>query len=218
MKSLELKSQSFEGYTFEGGRFSSVSISECEFRACTFDRIKSKSVSLGGGSKQSRYVECIFKSCEFNFFALGNALFEKCSFESCKFSNLFSVAGEFVDCSFSGTEIKKGALNYKVPEDLAGSYRRRTNCVEGNDFTQSTLVDFDFRGGVSLLESQFPLLSRYVFVADTCLAAKRLAGEGGGKVLQKLLEHYCKEGQREQIIHLSLSENERSILTSVLAA
>jgi uncharacterized protein YjbI with pentapeptide repeats len=218
MKSFELSSQSFEGNTFDGGRFSSVSISECEFRACTFDRIKSKSVSLGGGSKQSKYVECTFKNCEFSFFALGNVLFDQCSFENCRLSNLFSVAGEFVDCNFAGTAIKKGSLSGKVPEDLAGSYRRRINQIERNDFTRATLVDVDFRGGVNLLESQFPALTECVFVSDTCVAAKRLAAEGGGRVLQKLLEHYCKDGQRQQLIYLPLSESERIVLTSVLAA
>lgn len=218
MKSLELASQNFEGHTFDGGRFSSVSISECEFRSCIFEHIKSKSVSLRGGSRQSKYIECTFKACDFNFFALGNAIFDRCSFENCKFLNLFSIAGEFVDCIFAGTTIKKGSLNGAVPEDFSGPYRRKTNRVERNDFTQATLVDFDFRGGVNLLESQFPLLANYVFVSDTCVAAKRLANEGGGRALQRLLEHYCKEGQRQQLIHLPLSENERNVLTSALAA
>jgi uncharacterized protein YjbI with pentapeptide repeats len=218
MKSIELSSVDFKAHTFGKGSFSSVSISECEFLACVFDQVRSKSVSLGGGSRQSRYVKCFFKGCDFNFFALGNALFDECSFEDCRLANLFSVAGEFIDCSFAGTTIRRGTLNGKVPEDFSGPYRRKMNRVERNDFSHATLVDFDFRGGVNLVESQLPLLPHCVFVSDTCAAAKRLAGKGRSGGLQRLLEHYCKEGQRQQLIYPPFSEDERSILTSIIAA
>lgn len=217
VKTLEVLSQSYKGLAFEKQRLDSISITESELVSCSFDEIKSKRVSLGGGVRQTKYIECIFNKCDFTIFALGNVLFDRCLFQDCKLSNLFSVAGEFVDCDFRGTTLKSGSLNHKVPSDYSGPYRRKINRVERNNFSRSTLIDFDFRGGVILVESLLPMTSECIFVHDTCAAAKRLSDMGHRGGVQKLLNHYCSDGQRQQLLYPPFTKGEREVLLSTIA-
>jgi uncharacterized protein YjbI with pentapeptide repeats len=218
VNSLEISSKSHERETFHKQRWDALSISDSEFISCRFNQIKAKSVSLGGGATQSRYIECVFEGCDFHFFALGNVLFERCTFSRCKFVNLFSVAGEFVDCEFTGSTLRRGSINGRVPEEYSGSFRRKLNRVERNDFSQSVLIDFDFRGGVDLAASLLPADARSLFVSDTCAAAKALAAQGECGGLQKLLEHYCSGGQRQQMIYPPFTDGESQVLASMAAA
>jgi uncharacterized protein YjbI with pentapeptide repeats len=218
MDTLELSSQNLQDRLFEGQKLEALAISGSEFIACKFKGIKAKSVSLGGGDRQSRYTDCVFEGCDFKFFALGNVFFERCTFNACKLSNLFSIAGEFVDCDFDGSILRRGAINRTVPEDSSGSYRRKFNRIERNDFSRSVLIDFDFRGGVELVERLLPTNSQCIFVADTCMAAKTMAIQGDRGRVQKLLEYYCSSGQRQQLLFGPFTDRERNALTSMVAA
>ena len=215
MNVLEISSKRHVRESFDKQKLDALSISDSEFISCRFNQIKAKSVSLGGGATQSRYVECVFEGCNFHFFALGNVLFDRCTFSACKLANLFSVAGEFVDCEFIGSTLRRGSINGRVSEEHSAAFRRRLNRVERNDFSRAFLVDFDFRGGVDLVASLLPTDSQCLFVSDTCAAAKALAAQGNLGGMQKLLEYYCSDGQRQQLIFPPFTDGERRVLTSV---
>jgi uncharacterized protein YjbI with pentapeptide repeats len=152
----EFLRKTHRGADWSGKRFSSFVPVGCVFESCSFEGCYFADVCFGGGLEDSRYLGCSFDRVTIRAVAPGNARFESCSFRNVEIIELFGRCIEMVDCEVSGI-VRKAFFNGTVPPDIAPDLRRNTNAFEGNDFSNATLIDVDFRTGIDLSKQKFPV-------------------------------------------------------------
>ena len=212
---------------FEKARWTAISISASQLDRCIFEDVHSESVNMGGGLTQSAYTDCVFQDCDFVFGAIGNARFTRCRFLRCRLSHFFGTQLEMIDCAFPETSIRQAVFHGASSTAQKGFPARERNGFIGNDLSSADLVDVDFRGGIDLTKQILPSGPDYIYIADTGIAAS-IVGEWAAeldpaspdtkqaKSLQRMLEFYHSDGQKQQLLRLSgcyeLTERLRSRL------
>jgi hypothetical protein len=115
--------------------------------------MKIEAGSFGAGEKESVYEDCSFDGSEI-YGQPGIAKFYRCSFRNIRLDGFFSLAASFIDCVFSG-EIR-GAVFYGSLPASNLTYGQRQNEFFGNDFSDTLLVNVDFRDGIDLSKQRLP--------------------------------------------------------------
>lgn len=168
-RDILLKDLNFVGTDFSAiARNVSFTSIGCVFESCDFGRMRSRSVSFGGGTKPSRYVQCKFDGSKLINLSVGLARFEQCSFLNVDIEGLFTHAAEFVDCTFSG-KLRRSVFFGRVcgvyEKDVDG-LKRAINEFRGNDFSSMQFIDVDFRAGVDLTLQRLPSGDNYLYLEN----------------------------------------------------
>jgi hypothetical protein len=135
------------------------------FENCNFGKLRLESLSFGEGQVMSEYVNCTFDGSK--FFAntlLGRARFVNCSFRGIRSSRFRLVAGDLIDCVFSGRMDSTQIWGRTGPD--ADIYGDRTNMIVGNDFSVVDFGDIDFRFGVDLRKNVLPAGPDYMLISN----------------------------------------------------
>ncbi|KPV93713.1 hypothetical protein AN214_04251 [Pseudoalteromonas sp. P1-9] len=140
MSDIEIFNQRLKSESFSGQKVNKFIAVESEFLDCSFQDMIIKDICFGGGTKQTKYVNCTFDNTSFSSNVLGVARFENCSFKNVKVKKFFCIDAEFINCVFSG-EIKQGNFVGKH-RDVDG--KTRTNEIQDNDFTGLVFGDVGF--------------------------------------------------------------------------
>jgi uncharacterized protein YjbI with pentapeptide repeats len=148
-----LSKRVLEGESFSDRHLLGFSSEGCHFRRCSFERMKIESASFGAGTKESVYEDCQFDGSEIHGLP-GIARFYRCSFRNIRLDGFFSLAASFIECVFSG-EIRGSVFYGSLPASNM-PYGKRQNEFFGNDFSETLLVDVDFRDGIDLSKQHMP--------------------------------------------------------------
>ena len=186
-----------------------IEVIESAFDACTFSNMRTRSICMGAGRRQSTYTDCVFENCRFTFSSVGNVRLLRCRFESCQLEKLFGVALEVIDCAFPGTMFRKAVFHGTADSPTGG---RERNEFRGNDFSTTRFIDADFRGGIDLTDQRLPLDDDYFLVRDLRAALaiaktlkSELAATSGSEEALGLItvfDHYLETGQRNQLLRV----------------
>jgi hypothetical protein len=118
-----------------------------------------------------------------------------------------------IDCGFPETTVRASVFHGISGAAQDGSPKRKRNEFIGNDFSSADLIDVDFRGGIDLEKQMLPTGSEYIYIADTQVAAKlssafaaeldpQLADAKRARSIQRLMEFYQSNGQKQQLLRL----------------
>jgi uncharacterized protein YjbI with pentapeptide repeats len=130
-------------------------------------------VTFGAGRETTEFINCNFDGLRANHIYGGNARFVGCSFRDVDIREFLGHGVELVECVFSG-RIRTGWLTGDLRPQDAESLGRTRNQVEGNDFTETTLGDFEFRTGIDLSQQQLPDGENYVVILDARAVLQRV--------------------------------------------
>ncbi|MFI5898416.1 hypothetical protein ACIA5D_50940 [Actinoplanes sp. NPDC051513] len=188
------------------------------FEDCHFDRTRIKDAAFGAGAEISRYVRCSFDGVGLT--ALGGfTRFEGCTFRNLRVTKVSPDYLEFVDCVFRGriTGLRlwgaplDGELRYSLwarlgrpePRGLRDLMLRARNEIYGNDFTETTRLDVEFRFGVDLTTQRLPTGDDYLYLPEAEKALLHALAETASSApeatgfLQDLLDREVHRGQRQ---------------------
>ncbi|TWE10092.1 pentapeptide repeat-containing protein [Rudaeicoccus suwonensis] len=175
---LRLRKKNFEHANFGERNYIVFNSAGCKFEYCSFDNTVISGAVFGSGGPdnvgRSTYRKCTFNNAKIDVSVTGFASFYQCSFEQSDISHLNARSADFVDCIFSGTirhSIFAGAMDerYRTPGD------RTINHIDGNDFSEATLVNVTFELGVDLNRQKLPLSEDYFYFPDAKGALERAA-------------------------------------------
>lgn len=208
---LVISEQSQTNVAYEKLNLDAISVANAHFLECRFESIKAKSVSLGSGLKKSTYTRCVFKECDWTFGAIGDVRFVDCVFNGCKLTNLYGVSVEMLRCSFPATRIRRAVFHAFDPDSTSPSFRRH-NEFSDNDFSQSVMIDVDFRGGIDMSKQNWPIDGDHVLVRDLEMAKhvfNRLRESAHTKSDRETLDNlitlsdfYTEQGQKSQLFNI----------------
>jgi hypothetical protein len=152
----------------------------------------------------------------------GFTRFVNCTFRNVRVTKPAPDYLEFVDCTFTGR--LTGLHFWGAPLDAPDRYRRHAtslarrglppppaaveslmlrphNDISGNDFSQATLIDVNFRFGVDLTLQKLPSGPDYIYVPDAAAALPRaqatLTDDRARAFLQRLLDREVAQGQHQ---------------------
>jgi hypothetical protein len=119
-----------------------------------------------------------------------------------------------IDCAFPETTVRASVFHGISRAVQEGSAGRERNEFIGNDFSSADLVDVDFRGGIDLEKQVLPTGSDYIYIADTQIAARissacateldpQLPDTKRAQSIQRLMEFYHSNGQKQQLLRFS---------------
>lgn len=151
----------FETCQFLSCDFSDVLSRGCRFTDCVFKGGRLQHFSMGGRTlvllRKSVYVGCIFERVKLRSFGIAD--FIDCRFIDCDFNTAF-IAASFSNCKFVGNV--HGCV-FCGPQYNGYYYMCRLDYWVSNkgklrdvNFTEATLTDVDFRGGIDLSTTKFP--------------------------------------------------------------
>ena len=149
---------------------------EASFVRCRFERMRIKDGSFGSGRGMSEYLDCSFDGSHIKAPAPGRARFARCSFQGVRLRDWTCRAAEFIDCVFAG-EGRDLIFTGSVAPDAASELGRSVNEFRGNDFSEMTLRDVAFRGGIDLTDQVLPSGDDYLLVLHAAQAIARVRDE-----------------------------------------
>ncbi|MCG7564649.1 hypothetical protein [Pseudoalteromonas sp. McH1-42] len=179
MNDIEIFNQRLKSESFSGQKVSKFIAVESEFLDCSFKDMSIKDICFGGGSKQTRYVNCNFDNSTFSSNVPGVARFENCSFKNVKVRKLFCVDVEFIDCVFSG-ELKQGNF-VGIHREIDGT--SKTNEYKNNDFSELAFGDVGFID-IDLSLQKFPHRGALAVITDVSRFLTNAKAE-----IEKIVEH-----------------------------
>ena len=153
------------GVDFSASRIAHFISSGTLFERCDFTNARFESGFFGIGLTPSVYRACTFRKADLRRMDLGLSRFERCEFERTRIHDWAGDAAEFVGCRFA-TRISRSRFAGRPwggawAERLAGT--RSRNEFEGNDFSESELVDVSFVYGIPIARQKWPAdAERYV--------------------------------------------------------
>jgi hypothetical protein len=159
----DYSSRSFAKFTAIGSRL----------EQCRFNNVRIGDASFGSGREMSEYVECNFDGLQFDHGG-GHARFVRCSFRDVYIREWLAQSTELIDCTFSG-RIDWAVFCGRIPIEKARTdLHREQNVFRGNDFSDTQLMEPDFRGGIDLTQQRLPSGPEYLYVADAASAITRV--------------------------------------------
>jgi hypothetical protein len=174
---------------------------------CRFNDARLGNAYFGSGREMSEYIECTFDGLHFDHGG-GHARFVRCSFRDVYIREWLAQSTELIDCTFSG-RIDWAAFCGRIPIEETRRYlHRERNEFRGNDFSQTQLIEPDFRGGIDLTQQRLPSGPEYLYVADAPSAIARLQSgleswnsnpevRRAALIIAGTLTRTVKEGQRQ---------------------
>ena len=151
----------FERCRFLGCDFSDVLARGCRFIECVFKGGKLQHFSMGGRTsvllRKTVYMGCTFENVKLR--SLGIADFIGCTFINCDFNTTFIAAsfskckfvGKIYGCVFCGPKFDSYYYGNKLSFLVSNKGR-----LEDVDFSEASLTDVDFRGGIDLSKVLMP--------------------------------------------------------------
>ncbi|WP_125564211.1 hypothetical protein [Pseudoalteromonas rubra] len=198
MNDIEIFNQRLKSESFSGQKVSKFIAVESEFLDCSFKDMSIKDICFGGGSKQTRYVNCNFDNSKFSSNVPGVARFENCSFKNVKVRKLFCVDVEFIDCVFSG-ELKQGNF-VGIHREIDGT--SKTNEYKNNDFSELAFGDVGFVD-IDLSLQKFPHRGALAVITDVSRFLTNAKVE-----IEKIAEHSMYDDAAKVLTILEM-ESER---------
>jgi hypothetical protein len=206
-----LQAETYRHAEWNNLRISQFCSIECKFRDCRFSNIDVDQLTFGGGKVESVYERCVFDGVRAKLAIVGRSRFVDCDFINVDLSGFKFIAADLIRCRISGT-LRKGYISaVRNKEALAVFGLSGANCIDGNDFSASELVQFDFRGGVDLIKNCPPNKATYIIISDgraavynllDTLPKSHLAAEEkvGVAAVVDALQSAVEEGQTQLLI------------------
>ena len=201
----------FETMTVKGGAFRGVVLEQFasiggRFEGCLFESMNIRVAEVALRLFPSVYVDCSFDHSCIGSLGGGLARFERCSFRDVSIGGWLGQTMDVIDCVFSGM-LRHGRF-FGRPESLwEEAYGKQANEFLGNDFSECTLVDVTFSGGVDLAAQVLPIGDSYAYMADGRNSLERVSRaiqgwpEDGRRAAQLVLDALRGElqGGQEQL-------------------
>lgn len=171
-RDMLLRHEHCVGASWMGRRGDEFSALGCTFERCDFRKMRLSQMTFASGMEPTKYIECKFDGSRLKHVgSVGEARFERCSFVDVDINKLISHAGEFIDCVFSG--VLRHSFFYGRVFESQRHVQRTTNEFRGNDFSNMTFLDVDFRHGIDLSLQRLPAGDNYLFLRN---AEEKLRG------------------------------------------
>jgi hypothetical protein len=156
------------------------------FRGCSFAGVKFGLHNYGGSNRTAtEYVDCDFDWVVMSRMqASENACFERCTFRGAKLSNWRAYHAQFIDCDFSGAQLREVEFTgrpFDVERDRERNRQfwaeeqakypnlpplveleRARNEFRGNDFREAKLTRVSFTWGIDVDAQSMPVGPRYL--------------------------------------------------------
>ncbi len=210
-RNYSFRGQHLIGEDFSGLRIGGFSAVGSRFENCCFDQTSIGGLAAGMGPFESVFVECSFDEAWLASVS-GFARFENCSFEKTIISGWDCCDSEIVGCRFTGL-IRNAVFDGTVSPQGQLYLGRTKNECETNDFSQASLVNCVFRGGVDLTKQALPAGPAYVYVSDAQAlvrrarqALERCDDSYRRTILSSILrkhEEYVASGQQQFLLRLA---------------
>ncbi|HET8567957.1 MAG TPA: hypothetical protein VFM93_03100 [Candidatus Limnocylindria bacterium] len=156
---IVLERGTIEGVDFHKAAFEQITPTACLFVDCDFSGLvfDARYAALFGSRMQSVFRSCRFDGADLRKSGPGQSRFEGCSFDEAMLDGWTSLAGEFIDCTFSGT-IRKAKFHGRPHGALASALApaRTQNEFRGNDLSRVRLVDTSFVHGIAFDGQRWP--------------------------------------------------------------
>ena len=197
---------------------------------CRFDKSQIECAQFGSGGQLSEFVECSFDGARLEMGPGGVARYLRCSFCDVDIYNWLCFEVELIDCVFSG-RIRKAIFNGSVRKEMRARLHREKNEFRGNDFSDTALVDVDFRTGIDLTCQKLPSSEDYLVLPDPMpMIARARAVVLGWRdfehrhvalIMLKTMEDQVVQGQRQLFMrpgdHYAYSALPRTAVDNVFA-